>query len=260
MEKRKIILIDDEPDFLNNVKEYFNMYDYMCLMASNGEEAMALIESEKPLLMILDILMPNMDGYTMLRELKKRNIDIPCIVMTGKEKLKDLFELEKVERFLTKPFELSKLKNIVDGIIEARLEENPALLSEKEEPKKDAEPSGSGKKKVLIIDDEVKFAESLKRFLELKGLEVYLAFSGVDGLEAVSAVKPDVICTDIMMPGLDGYSMTKELRRKEREIPIIVISGKDGMRDLIVMEGVDAFFPKPIDLIELEKKIDELLK
>ena len=87
----KIILIDDEPDFVSNVQSYFEMHGYECLAACNGQEGLDLIEKERPSLVILDILMPNMDGYTMLRELKKRKINMRCIVMTAKEKLKDLF-------------------------------------------------------------------------------------------------------------------------------------------------------------------------
>jgi len=251
-ENRKIILIDDEPDFVQNVQSYFEMHGYQCLAACNGQEGLELIEAERPALMILDILMPNMDGYTMLRELKKRKINMMCIVMTAKEKLKDLFELEKVDRFLTKPFELQKLKEIVDHMLNP---EGEVLSQTSGVPESD---EGKGKI-VLVIEDEVKLADSIKKYLEIKGYTAHVAFSGEDGLESVVAAKPDLICTDIMMPGMDGYSFVKELRKKDRNTPIIVMSAKDKMKDLIEVEGINGFMQKPFDLATLEDKINQLL-
>lgn len=251
-ENKKIILIDDEPDFVQNVQSYFEMHGYECLAACNGQEGLELIEKERPALMILDILMPNMDGYTMLRELKKRRINMMCIVMTAKEKLKDLFELEKVDRFLTKPFELHKLKEIVTQML-ASADHAPS-------PSPDLEQSVEGKgKTVLVIEDEVKLAESIKQYLEIKGYTAHVAFSGADGLESVLAAKPDLICTDIMMPGMDGYSFVKELRKKDRTIPIVVMSGKDKMKELIEIEGISGFLQKPFDLGSLEETIKKVL-
>jgi DNA-binding response OmpR family regulator len=188
----------------------------------------------------------------MLRELKKRKINLMCIVMTAKEKLKDLFELEKVDRFLTKPFELQKLKEIVDQML------NPENDVRTHAPQVEASGEGTGKT-ILIIEDEVKLAESIKTFLEIKGYTAHVAFSGEDGLESVTAAKPDIICTDIMMPGMDGYSFVKELRKKDRETPIIVMSAKDKMKDLVEIEGISGFIKKPFDLGTLENKINEIL-
>ena len=249
---KKIILIDDEPDFVNNVKAYFEMHNYECFTATNGQEGLAKIEKEQPMLIILDILMPNMDGYTMLRELKKRKIDMKCIVITAKEKLKDLFELEKVDRFLTKPFELSKLKDIVDELLK-----NVDIVNEQAaSATKPAEAKG---KTVLIIEDEIKLAESIRRYLEIKGYKTQAVFAGEEGLAAVAAHKPDLILTDIMMPGMDGYSMIKELRKANRETPIIVMTGKERMKELIAMEGISDLVPKPFDLEVLEQKISNVI-
>jgi DNA-binding response OmpR family regulator len=251
-ENKKIVLIDDEPDFVQNVQSYFEMHGYECLAACNGQEGLELIEKERPALMILDILMPNMDGYTMLRELKKRRINMMCIVMTAKEKLKDLFELEKVDRFLTKPFELHKLKEIVAEML--------ATTDKDSTPAVTVDPSTEGTgKTILIIEDEVKLAESIRQFLEIKGYTAHVAFSGEDGLESVLAAKPDLICTDIMMPGMDGYSLIKELRKKDRTIPIVVMSGKDKMKELIEIEGISAFLQKPFDLGSLEETLKKVL-
>ncbi|MBU1862765.1 MAG: response regulator [Candidatus Omnitrophica bacterium] len=127
--KKKIIIIDDEVKFVQNVKTYFAMHGYTCLTASTGKEGLAKIEKERPVLMILDILMPNMDGYTMLQEVRKRHIPIRCIITTGKRLMKELFEREAIDHFLEKPFMLDTLKDVVDEILEQ--EETSPQPSEK---------------------------------------------------------------------------------------------------------------------------------
>ncbi len=252
MANRKIIVVDDEPDFVENVRSFFELHEYECLVAFNGREGLEKIEKERPSLIILDILMPNMDGYTMLRELKKRKIKILCIILTAKEKLKDLFELEKVDRFVTKPFELKKLKEIVDEMLE-NSDDTPY-----EEKKPDKTPKKEGKK-VLLIEDEARLADSIKNFLQIKNYSVHVAYTGDEGLKAVKTFKPDIIISDILMPQMDGYSMIKELRKEGLEVPIIITTAKEKMKDLFEVEGVDAFMAKPFGLNDLERKIQEII-
>ncbi|MBU1863469.1 MAG: response regulator [Candidatus Omnitrophica bacterium] len=246
---KKIVLVDDEPDFVNNVKEYLSLYGYECIGACNGEDGLVKVEQERPQLLILDILMPNMDGYTMLRELRKKKIDIQCIVITAKGKLKDLFELERVDHFLTKPFELEKLKEIVDEILGGGPNDGH-----------NADENNKGrKKKVLVIDDDKKLAANIRNYLEMKGYEVHSAFSGIEGFKAVKTYVPDVVVTDVMMPGLDGYSMIKQLRKENKNIPFIVLTGKERLKELIEVEGVDAFMSKPFDMKKLEENVRKAL-
>ena len=251
MAKKKIIIVDDEPDFAENVKSFFGMHGYECLAASNGKEGLEKIEKERPCLIILDILMPNMDGYTMLRELKKRKIKMLCIILTAKEKLKDLFELEKVDRFVTKPLDLKKLKEIVDEMLE-----NEDMGSEKKSSQAPDEKKG---KKVLIIEDEKNLAESIKNYLEIKDYTVHIVYTGEEGLKAVKTFSPDIIVSDILMPQMDGYSMIKELRKAGVDLPIIITTAKEKMKDLFEVEGVDAFMSKPFGLNDLERKIHDIL-
>lgn len=255
--KHKIILIDDEISFANNVKSYFDLHGYECLTASNGHEGLDIIEKEKPRLVILDILMPNMDGYTMLREIKRRKIDIRCIIVTAKGRLKDLFELERVDRFLTKPFDLQKLKDTVDTLLEEDARENPQPEEPQEEKTASESPAG---KDLLIVEDDFNLRNNLRRYFELKGYVVREAGSGDEAVKMLREKLPSLVVSDVLMPEMDGYSMVKLLRKTNKDVPIVVISGKDKIKDLMIMEGVDAFLSKPFECKELEKIVDDLLK
>ncbi|MFA6078848.1 MAG: response regulator [Candidatus Omnitrophota bacterium] len=81
-----------------------------------------------------------------------------------------------------------------------------------------------GKKKVLVVDDEVDFVELIQMRLKSEGYEVITANNGRDALERIKADKPDAIILDIMMPELDGLSVLKEVRQKDKRIPIFIVT------------------------------------
>jgi CheY-like chemotaxis protein len=111
MDKKKILVIDDNPDLVNLVKTRLAAGGYDVIGANNGIEGLEKAESEKPDLILLDIKMPQMDGHTMLRNIKRRGEmkDIPVIVLTAYNELKDLFDLEGAKDYIVKPFESQDL-------------------------------------------------------------------------------------------------------------------------------------------------------
>ena len=109
MSKKKILVIDDELDFVNLVKVRLEANGYEVIDALNGEDGLKKAEAENPDLILLDIMMPKKDGYTLLRELKYKEAtkSIPVIVITGKPYIKDFFEFETkgIKDYIIKPFE-----------------------------------------------------------------------------------------------------------------------------------------------------------
>jgi len=104
--------------------------------------------------------------------------------------------------------------------------------------------------KVLLIDDEKKLVTNLKVFLDMNGYTVIPAYNGIEGLDRAQAERPDIIVSDIMMPGMDGYSMLKEIKANPdlKHIPVVMLTAKEGMNDLCDIEGAAQFLAKPFDL------------
>jgi len=102
--KHKILIVDDEPDLLELLKTNLLNNGFDVVTAANGLEGLDQAKSEQPDLILLDIKMPKMDGYTMLRELKKygNTRSIPVIMLTVYDKMKDIFELEGVKGYIIK--------------------------------------------------------------------------------------------------------------------------------------------------------------
>ncbi|MDP8258578.1 MAG: response regulator [Candidatus Aadella gelida] len=110
-------------------------------------------------------------------------------------------------------------------------------------------------KKILIIDDEPHIIKMVKSRLEANGYEVVTAFNGKEGLDKMHQENPDLIIVDILMPIMDGYTFVRELKKEEKEIPVIVLTANTGMTDLFDGEGVTDHIYKPFKTEELLEKI-----
>jgi len=106
----KILVIDDDPDSLELIRVWLERNHYQVCDARDGVEGLAKVDSEQPDLIVLDISMPAMDGYSFLKELKQKYPvqKIPIIVFTGKDKMEELFRWEGVRDYLVKPCALEE--------------------------------------------------------------------------------------------------------------------------------------------------------
>jgi len=119
MDKKKILVIDDEEDILNLIGKKLNNSNYDCITASRAKDGLNLAKTGKPDLILLDIAMPDMDGYAVARDLKKEKTtrDIPIIFLTGKEldpqSINERIGVIGAYDFLMKP---SSLKELLDKV------------------------------------------------------------------------------------------------------------------------------------------------
>jgi DNA-binding response OmpR family regulator len=117
-------------------------------------------------------------------------------------------------------------------------------------------------KRVLIIEDERHIAEGISLNLELQGYSVQIAETGTAGLSAWKQWEPDLIVLDIMLPGIDGFSVLKSIRLEDERLPILILSAKGTPEDRVkgLKNGVDDYLAKPFNLDEFLLRIDRLLK
>lgn len=118
-------------------------------------------------------------------------------------------------------------------------------------------------KKVLIVDDEPNIVKAIECILMDENVEVFTAFDGESGLAKVLDVKPDVLVLDVMMPGLDGYSLAKKIRQNDllEKIKILFLTAKGTAQDKMsgYDSGAEIYMVKPFDNDVLLDKIRELL-
>ena len=116
--------------------------------------------------------------------------------------------------------------------------------------------------RVLVVDDEPAVRESLERSLRFEGYDVEVAGDGVEALERVDAVHVDAIVLDVLMPRLDGLETCRRLRASGRDLPVLMLTARDGVPDRVtgLDVGADDYLVKPFALEELLARLRALLR
>jgi two-component system response regulator MprA len=116
--------------------------------------------------------------------------------------------------------------------------------------------------KILVVDDERAVRESLRRALELEGYDVELASDGREAVDRLDEVEPDAVILDVLMPGLDGLEVCRQLRSAGHRLPILMLTARDAVQNRV--EGLDAgaddYVTKPFALDELLARLRALLR
>ncbi len=135
MNKRvKILLVEDDPNFGSIMKSYMELNDYEVVLKTDGKQGLSAFKSEPFELCILDVMMPEMDGFSLAKEIKKSNSDIPFIFLTAKTLKEDMLEGFRIgaDDYITKPFDSEVLLYKLKAILKRKnqLDENESDLRE----------------------------------------------------------------------------------------------------------------------------------
>ncbi|WP_353571278.1 response regulator [Candidatus Albibeggiatoa sp. nov. BB20] len=206
-EKATVLVIDDDENVRTLLSKHIQHLGYKVVTAKSGSEGLQLAQKLKPQLITLDVMMPQMDGWAVLTELKgnAQLQNIPVVMLSMIENHELGYSLGAAE-YLLKPVNQAQIAQVLN---------------------KYRATSRYGK--VLIVEDDIMIRDMIKQMLQKDGWEVVAANNGQVGLDMVIAQKPDMILLDLMMPEMDGYEFISCLREKkqQRQIPIIVLTAKD---------------------------------
>jgi two-component system response regulator MprA len=119
-----------------------------------------------------------------------------------------------------------------------------------------------GDVQILVVDDDAAVRESLRRSLTFEGYDVRTAADGLEALDAVHQHTPDAIVLDVQMPRLDGLETCRRLRSRGDDVPVLMLTARDGTRDRVtgLDVGADDYLPKPFALEELLARLRALLR
>jgi len=127
MESKKILLVEDDPNFGSIMKSYLEMNDYQVSLKVDGKQGLSAFKAQTFDICILDVMMPEMDGFTLAREIKKVNSRIPFIFLTAKSLKSDMLEGFKTgaDDYITKPFDSEVLLYKIAAILKRKASSDP---------------------------------------------------------------------------------------------------------------------------------------
>ncbi len=202
-----VLIIDDEEDARATLSTYLNDGGYKVISASDGKEGLALAKTVQPSVICLDLLMPNMDGWEVLRHLKSipETVAIPVVISSVSDDKETGWALGAAG-YVPKPVNNKTL-----------LDEIGRLTGSK---------TGS---RLLIADDDLGILEFLKDYLGNNGFDVETANNGKTVMKMIAASPPQLLILDLLMPDMDGFSILEQLRKNPdtQDLPVIILTAKD---------------------------------
>lgn len=202
-----ILVIDDDSAVHDLLRRSLGRSGYRVIVASSGQAGLDLAQSERPDFITLDIMMPGMDGWSVLTALKADPLlkDIPVFVLTMTSE-KSLGYALGAAQFLTKPVNRDALLGLL-----RQYTRHPADC------------------RVLVIDDDATNRDLLRRALDNESIEAFEATDGQSGLDWLAAHPlPDLVILDLMMPNMDGFAFVDALRKQPQfnQLPVVVMTAK----------------------------------
>ena len=239
-----VVLVDDDVAMHDLIKRTISKLNLTLLGATNSEKGMELIREVQPKLILLDVLMPGRDGWSLLKECKtdKDLKDIP-VIMISQLNQSNLASSLGANDYLTKPIDRTHFINTLKRIL----------------------GTDTQNQKVLVIDDDKDVRELLSRLLKDAGYRPIDARDGKEGLERTKD-EPALIILDLEMPRMDGFEFLDNYIKdvpEEKRAPVLVFSGKDltDVQEDLLKERVIGLVKKDdVSMDNLSKMIQGIVK
>jgi len=249
MSTKRILIIDDELDFVKMLRARLQIAGYEVLAAEDGPKGVQTARREKPDLIILDIMMPGMDGHMVCDMLKKSTLtwSIPVIYLTARTgQVDELLALEKgAKYYLTKPYNPDVLLEMIKS----------ALLEREE--------TNQRRGKILVIDKDLNFVNEIEPKLRQVGHNVFFSSTAQEGLSAAMAIQPDIILFDFLTSRDDGHDSIRRLSADEtlKHIPLFILAPQTVLEKLgQKTPHLEKFVPKPINYSSLLEALAKALE
>lgn len=242
----EVLVVDDDSSTRELVSRNLRRAGFSTAEARSGEDALLKARVSPPALVVLDLMMPNLDGFEVLRRLRAEKLQVPVVVLTGKT-------LSADEEALLRDGFAGFVKKGGHALEDVIAQAKGLLMSQR--------AATAGKlPRILYVEDSAQNRDIVRRYLG--GLfEVIEAEDGEHGLERATRDSPDLILMDLSLPRLDGWEVTRRLRAlpSAANVPVIAVTAHAGReyQDKAHAAGCTAYLTKPLDrdqLLEMIRK------
>ena len=258
--QKTLLIIEDSEPAVIQLRDILDEHDFSIQVAKNGEEALELIEFIHPDAIILDIMMPKVDGFQVLAALreKEETVQIPILILTAKHITKDelLFLKRNNVHQLIHKGDINRLElvNTILGMLDPQVKEMEKTQGTNQKTRE--------KPLILVVEDNLDNLLTAKALLSDE-FDVIEAIDGEIAIELAKKFTPNLILMDIALPKMDGVQVFRKIRLDSRlqNIPIIALTASNmtSDRETILAHGFDGFISKPIDHHEFKHIIKKVL-
>ncbi|HYE31321.1 MAG TPA: HAMP domain-containing protein, partial [Methylomirabilota bacterium] len=257
---KSLLIVEDDETQRRAITELVGSNDVQITTASTAQEAFEKLKATHYDCMVLDLGLPDMNGFEFMDELKKDPAlkALPIIVYTGRDLTKkEETQLKKMAKSIIvkdvrSPERLLDETALFLHRVQANLPEPQRRMLEQLHKTDEVLAS----KKVLVVDDDIRNIFAMTSLLERHNMVVYSAENGRDAIEVLrNTAGIDVVLMDIMMPEMDGYDTINEIRKlpKFKSLPILALTAKamKGDREKCIEAGASDYISKPVDTAQL---------
>ena len=256
-QKLCVLIIDDSPTFRHELQVALDSLGYEVLAASTGEEGLRIAGESRPNAVIIDDVLPGMDGATVIRRMR---LDaalrrIPCLMLTGTD------DAAAELRALDAGADAFVRKDEDPDIVMARVS---AILRSSRAADERTTVSLLGPKKILAVDNSATYLNVLADAISGEGFDVILAYSGEEALEMLAVQRVDCIILDLLMPGIGGQETCRRIKQAPglRDIPLIMLTALEDRQAMIdgLSAGADDYISKSSDFEVLRARLRAQLR
>ncbi|MBI5787055.1 MAG: response regulator [Candidatus Niyogibacteria bacterium] len=260
----KILIAEDDQALSSVLKKKLEMAGHEVSLAPDGEEALEKMRSFRPDLVLLDIIMPKVNGYEVLERMQSdpglKGMNVIIISNSGQPvELERAIQLGAKDFLIKASFEPNEVLEKINEHLGAPMPSGSAADAGKEREIKTQSYS------VLIVEDDKFLRDLLSLKLKKEGFNVYEAVDGEDGLSKTRSEKPNVIILDLIIPVLDGFAFLETLKKDPSvgSIPVIVLSNLGQREDIDRAKSLgarDYMIKAQLTPIEVVERIKSVLR
>jgi CheY-like chemotaxis protein/signal transduction histidine kinase len=276
----RVLIVDDNEAVIIQVKAVLESAGYLADVARGGQEAFDYVSHTIPDGIILDLMMPEIDGFAVLEKIRGRSatVNIPVLILTAKDLTPEDFKklsANNIQQLVQKgdidrDSLLSRIRSMVEVKMSAKLEtrslkpraNTPKPITFQAEQAQNRKPGGEPAT-ILLVEDNPDNMTTIKAILQGR-YRILEATDGEEGLQMARETRPDLILLDMALPKMDGFTVVWNLKDNVElgNIPVIAMTAQvmKGDREEILEAGCDDYIAKPIDPEGFLIKIGEWLK
>lgn len=256
--RKTVLLVDDSVTFREDLKDKLEAASYRVFIAGSGEEGLRLAADLRPTAIVVDGVLPGMDGATLIRRIRLDAAlrGLPCLLLTASEDRNAEVEAldAGADAFVRKTED--------NSVVLARL--NAMLRAAGAQSVNGRTQSLASRKRVLAVDDSDTYLQALAEALRGDGYEVVLARSGEQALELLAVQPVDCILLDLLMPGMGGREACRRIKSAPgmRDMPIVMLTAVEDRQSMIegLSAGADDYIAKSSDLDLLRARVQAQIR